>query len=236
MVSEPNEPSYYEVALTRRQVTVAFVVLLVCMVASFLAGVWVTRGAQAPGAVSTAVAAAPAAQTTDSQLPEYKFFTDRDSSAPKAPAAPSPAPTGPPAAAADPDTTLLADVGGDPVATAGGAADAGPETVDAGATDPELAPAPVAAPTAAAPAPTVYRDLQAGEMAVQVFSSADEQQARAILRQLKAAGYTVFLSPLATGNRQMFRVRVGPYTDRAAAERVADEVKQRFKLETWIAK
>lgn len=234
MVSEPNEPSYYEVALTRRQVTVAFVVLLVCMVASFLAGVWVTRGAQAPGAASTSMAAAAPAAQTDSQLPEYKFFTDRDGSAPAAAsAAPPPAPAGPPAAAADPDTTLLADVGGDPVATAGGAA-AGPETVDAGATDPE--PAPVAAPTAAAPAPTVYRELQAGEMAVQVFSSADEQQARAILRQLKAAGYTVFLSPLATGNRQMFRVRVGPYTDRAAAERVADEVKRRFKLETWIAK
>ncbi|KAB2959613.1 MAG: hypothetical protein F9K18_11505, partial [Thermoanaerobaculia bacterium] len=53
--TEPREPSYYEVALTHRQVLVAFVVLLTCLLAAFLSGVWVGRGAEP----ATRVAAAP---------------------------------------------------------------------------------------------------------------------------------------------------------------------------------
>ncbi len=38
-VGGAHEPSYYEIALTNRQVMVAFVVLLACVVAAFLSGV-----------------------------------------------------------------------------------------------------------------------------------------------------------------------------------------------------
>ena len=69
-----------------------------------------------------------------------------------------------------------------------------------------------------------------------MFSSADEEQARLVLRKLKAAGYTMFLSPMDTGGKYLFRVRIGPYTDRATAQRVSDEVKQRFGYQPWIAK
>jgi len=37
-VSEPHEPSYYEIALTNRQVVVAFVILLVCLLSAFFSG------------------------------------------------------------------------------------------------------------------------------------------------------------------------------------------------------
>ena len=40
-MSQSHEPSYYEIALTNRQVLVVFVVLLVCIVAAFFSGVWV---------------------------------------------------------------------------------------------------------------------------------------------------------------------------------------------------
>jgi len=43
-VSQSQEPSYYEIALTNRQVLVVFVVLLVCVVVAFVSGVWVGRG------------------------------------------------------------------------------------------------------------------------------------------------------------------------------------------------
>ncbi|MFY9825398.1 MAG: hypothetical protein WAM82_28740, partial [Thermoanaerobaculia bacterium] len=42
-MSEPHEPSYYEIALTNRQVVVAFVVLLVCLLSAFFSGVWIGR-------------------------------------------------------------------------------------------------------------------------------------------------------------------------------------------------
>ena len=40
-MSHSHEPSYYEIALTNRQVLVVFVVLLVCVVAAFFSGVWI---------------------------------------------------------------------------------------------------------------------------------------------------------------------------------------------------
>jgi cell division septation protein DedD len=51
---------------------------------------------------------------------------------------------------------------------------------------------------------------------------------------LRQAGYAAALSPIEVGNRTMHRVRVGPFRDRAEAERVAEQVKARFKLSTWI--
>jgi len=42
-VAETHEPSYYEIALTNRQVVVAFVILLSCVLAAFLSGVWIGR-------------------------------------------------------------------------------------------------------------------------------------------------------------------------------------------------
>ncbi len=58
--TEPREPSYYEVALTNRQVLVAFVVLLTCLLAAFLSGVWVGRGRAPVRAAATPAAVAPA--------------------------------------------------------------------------------------------------------------------------------------------------------------------------------
>ena len=40
-----HEPSYYEVALTNRQVVIGFVALLACVFTAFLAGVWLGRDA-----------------------------------------------------------------------------------------------------------------------------------------------------------------------------------------------
>jgi hypothetical protein len=60
-VSDSQEPSYYEIALTNRQVLYAFVILLVCILAAFIAGVWVGRG--------DAVSVAPQQAATDAESP-----------------------------------------------------------------------------------------------------------------------------------------------------------------------
>jgi DedD protein len=98
---------------------------------------------------------------------------------------------------------------------------------------PVPAPAPPAvAPPATSPAPT----LGANEMVVQVFSSPDLAQAKGIVEKLKKGGYSAFLSPVQVGTQTMQRVRIGPYDDRARAQKVADDVKKKYRLDTWITR
>ncbi len=73
-----------------------------------------------------------------------------------------------------------------------------------------------------------------GDLVVQVFSSNDANQARKVLGQLTSGGHPAFLSPVEVEGRTMYRVRIGPYTERGDAERVADTVKRAYKLDTWI--
>ena len=40
-MTNSHEPSYYEIALTNRQVVVAFVILLLCLVSAFFSGLWI---------------------------------------------------------------------------------------------------------------------------------------------------------------------------------------------------
>ncbi len=78
-MTEPHhEPSYYEIALTNRQVVVAFVILLACLLAAFFSGVWIGRGG-IELRHDQMVRATPPAQTTPEghTLEELKFFTDR---------------------------------------------------------------------------------------------------------------------------------------------------------------
>ena len=44
MESSEREPSYYEVALTHRQVLAGFVILLACLFAAFFSGIWMAQG------------------------------------------------------------------------------------------------------------------------------------------------------------------------------------------------
>lgn len=71
--SDSREPSYYEIALTNRQVLVAFVLLLVCMVVAFFSGVWIGRGG---GARAQAATAAASAGANEPPVAEFKFFSE----------------------------------------------------------------------------------------------------------------------------------------------------------------
>jgi cell division septation protein DedD len=76
-VSNSHEPSYYEIALTNRQVVVAFVILLVCLVAAFFSGVWIGRESGTRDAAEQMVrnAPPPAEEKKEGQnLEELDFF------------------------------------------------------------------------------------------------------------------------------------------------------------------
>jgi cell division septation protein DedD len=87
----PHEPSYYEIALTNRQVVVAFIVLLVCLVAAFFSGVWIGRESStralaqfvratppaSPGAEGAAASGTAAERPDGQALQEFKFFNDQ---------------------------------------------------------------------------------------------------------------------------------------------------------------
>jgi cell division septation protein DedD len=78
-VTEPHhEPSYYEIALTNRQVVVAFVILLACLLAAFFSGVWIGRGGVDLHRDQMVRATPPPQPPSEGRtLEELKFFADR---------------------------------------------------------------------------------------------------------------------------------------------------------------
>ncbi len=242
-VTESHEPSYYEIALTNRQVLVAFAILLACILVAFFSGVWVGRTGPASAQAAAAPAAAPATGQ-DKPLAEYRFFSEEGRPpGTTGAAAPPPSAKAPPLEPdPGPGTTLVDDVGGVEAAArtgapAGAAPEVGPGDAEPGA-PPAPAPAPPAAPARAPSAPPLQAPAEPreGEMVIQVFSSPDEPQAQRILERLTKAGFGAFLSPVRVGNQTMHRVRIGPFTDRAEAQRIADQVQQQFRLDTWITR
>ncbi|MGH9465514.1 MAG: hypothetical protein ACRD0X_07685, partial [Thermoanaerobaculia bacterium] len=113
-MSEPHEPSYYEVALSHRQVVWVFVVLLGCVVAAFLAGIWIGQQQETAMAVVGAASSAPEerAERQGRRLEELNFFSDESGTSPK------------PAVVPAPDKTLADDL--DAEQTAASAPPAGP--------------------------------------------------------------------------------------------------------------
>jgi len=239
IVRDSHEPSYYEIALTNRQVLVAFVVLLVSVLGAFVGGVWLGRGGRSGGEPAPVVVEKRAAQEPES-ADELTFYSERQAerrapaeraSTGKRPAVPSrrpPSKAQPPrgrtAAPAEtsPATTLAQDIG----------AERAPTTV----APPPSAPPPSAPPPSAPPpsARTTSPRASGPGFVIQVFSGRDEAQAREILKRLKADGRKAFLAPVAVGSLTMYRVRVGIFADRAAADRVASEITHKLKLDTWI--
>jgi len=219
-VSQSHEPSYYEIALTNRQVLIVFVVLLICVVAAFFSGVWIgKRDAPSPvlDLAQEGAAESTAAGDEGSAVGELHFFADEQVQQGEGPSL---------AEMADepqPETTLLEDLGG---------RESEPEVAVAGPDS--QAPAPV--PGQAASEPAAQAASASGGYVIQVFSSADEVQARKLLKQLGDGGYPVFLSPVEVGSQTMMRVRIGPYPQLANAESVAERIRREFRLDTWVTR
>ncbi|HEY6321811.1 MAG TPA: SPOR domain-containing protein [Thermoanaerobaculia bacterium] len=334
-VGGSHEPSYYEIALTNRQVVVAFVILLTCVVAAFFSGVWIGRESAARAQERLALlgrgrvleganADAGKGKQEGQALQEFKFFADQrpaaarvdlaakgdagsrserstladdlhrtgGSVAPEAPAgnaavgAAPRAASGAAAASASsaaatrnrrdgagsstaqatkaaqasqaPAAAEAAGEGeplpGTPQPAAGGehashasggsASSSKGAAATAGSGKAAISWSPAASATAdaspagagASPASPAgaAATVAAGEVVIQVFSTADKEQADKVRDGLVHAGFTAFLSPIAKGGQTMYRVRIGPFPSRTAAEPVAEKVRKERKLDTWI--
>ncbi len=240
-MSESREDSYYEVALSHRQVVWVFVVLLGCVVAAFLAGIWIGQQQPAAAVVAESPAGEERAGRPGRQLEELNFFRDEEG-APQ------------PAVAPIRGTTLAEDLEAERAAPS--APQAGPdpaaaiqETPKPAAPAPQPSPInrapvvpapPIEAPTSETPpSETPPADVPAapptGEgLVIQVFSSPDRGQAEQVVERLRGSGHPAFLSPTDVGGKPMFRVRIGPFEERSRAERVAESVRRAFRLDTWI--
>jgi len=267
-VANSHEPSYYEIALTNRQVVVAFVILLICLLCAFFSGVYIGREGtlrDQQQMVRTAPPAQPPANDEGRELDEFEFFDSANNraSAPdqRAELEPAAAPEKSPSNSSS-DTTLLEDFGGEDVAPApeedaeevteaetpaerrirerrereARRAAAAAEALSkpaAPAAEPAREEAPArprrGAETAAAPA-----SGSKGKVVIQVFSSAEKDQAERIRQRLANGGHPAFLSPVQVGGATMYRVLIGPYTTRGDAQKVADTVRKGYKLDTWI--
>jgi len=249
-VTNSHEPSYYEIALTNRQVVVAFVILLLCLVSAFFSGLWIGResAARAQEQIVRNTPPTPAEPQEGQELDEFRFFEDGQTPGPATPAAsPTPAPI-------QDTTTLLEDFGGegdqeavaDPDLPEGrrrrgrhANADADTDEREDEPAAPAPSPTPAAkatpAPTPAVP-PTVTPEprLARGQVVIQVFSSADLEQAESVRGRLIRGGHKAYLSPVQVAGRAMYRVRIGPFDSRGAAQKVAEQVRKDYKLDTWV--
>ncbi len=221
--------SYYEIALTSRQVISVFVVLLIAVLAAFLGGLWVGRRAAGPQ-VETVEAQAIESGTEegDEPLERFEFFSRNEESGD------GDAPAGEPERTAEleapePEAPAPAIVEDEPAEETSAPVD------DEPALEPEAeiaeGPAEVQAPVEAEVTPEAP---VAGSMVVQVFSSNNQVQAQSVVDQLRSGGFPALLSPVEVSGRTMYRVRIGPYGDRQVAEGIAQQVREQFRLETWI--
>ena len=228
-LSESNEPSYYEIALTNRQVLVSFVVLLSCVLAAFVSGVWLGR--KSDGGVPTGeeqLASAEALPADLEQLEEFKFPSEQQDAG-----TPAPPTTDTVVVEPKPRTTLAEDVGSSPPRATPPPPRPSPPPPRATPPPPRPAPPPPRAtpppPPAAAPPAAVAEGF-----VIQVLSTRDEARAKRVLGQLKQGGYPAFLSPVKVGSQVNHRVRIGPYPTRPPAENAAKEVNGKYKLDTWV--
>ncbi len=234
-----HQETYYEIALTNRQAMLLFLALLVIPVVSFLLGMKVGRNPEIP-AINTNQAAAwdpeemgtpaepiaqPAPQALREAPPEAEAVDPEPTTLAAEVSREEWTPETPPAAAATEavsvETTLDPQIKSEPV-------ESGAEKKPVEESNPPAAPVLVPKRTRA-PAPE-----NPDGYFVQVFSSQNEEQAREILANLEAAGYTAFLREAPVGTETTYRVRVGPFSSRVAADKSATDLRKEFKVSTWV--
>jgi DedD protein len=213
---EPNEPSYYEVALTNRQVLAAFVVLLSCLLIAFFSGIWIGRG----GAEGRPVPEASGVEAAAGEVPleEFRFFSEDRKAVPVP--TPTPASERPERIEPQPGRSLAEDVGA-----------LEPEEVAPTPAPPAATPRPTPAPPRPTAAPAA---APAGAFYVQVFSSGLEDRAKRFQEEVGRLGHPAFISKVTRDGREIFRVRVGPFPTREEAQPVLEKIRQRINREAIV--
>ena len=267
-MSQPDEPSYYEIALTNRQVVVAFVILLGCLLAAFFSGVWIGKG-HLPVVQQAVVSTPPVNATVEAggKAEPLDFFEDIQAKGSDAATGPKPRPrpgtepapapiaeAGPPADRTAPKSMLDR---GEEEGTAGTATPAPGQGAGAPAGAAMPAPEGVGPASDHAKNPAAERraanrarreaakaqrsrvaggdpEPAAGSVIIQVFASPAREEAIKVRNRLRAGSQKAYLSPSTVKGKTLYRVRIGPFGSREAAQATADKVRRAYKLDTWV--
>jgi len=97
--------------------------------------------------------------------------------------------------------------------------------------EPEPAPAPAAVKPAA---PAAQPAAPSGSWVIQVGSFSQKLNASGLRDRLKKAGYASYLQETSSGNVMAWRVLVGPYETRAAAEKQRDRITREHHLKGMV--
>jgi cell division protein FtsN len=219
-----TDDGFHEIQLSGKQLVALFMAATVVLVSTFLCGVQIgrnirggDRGIAADGSdASAAAAAAPPPASTPTE------------------AAPSSGPPAaePPAPAQDDELSYAKRLQqADPAAS---------EKLPA--TPPEPAPAPVtprpAETKTAAPAqPPIVATQPVGRPGawiVQLSANKDRGQAASVARDLVAKGYPAFVLDPAPGAPAIYRVQVGGYPDRDAADEAARRLEREEHFKPYV--
>ncbi len=229
MTEEKAGPVHYQVSVTGRQAAGFFLCLLAALGLSYFFGM--KTGAAAKRGLDPI-----AALTAQSDIPVPA--AEPDGRGEKPAAEPTEAPIGFVAPTPEPAREPTATVPPTPRATPKPTVKAEPPPVE----EPkvvELAPPPTAVPTKkSAVTPVAAKEPAATKQGddlfwVQVLVTSSPEKADGLSKKLKTDGFKPDVA-LVPGKKALFRVRVGPYPDRAKAEAGAKKVEKLEKLETTI--
>ena len=115
----------------------------------------------------------------------------------------------------------------------------------AAAAPPPLAPSPaVGQPRAQSVSSAPRRQTAAGDLPVvvetgyriQVTAADDLDEGREMVARLTSNGYPAYLTRATVGNSEVFRVRVGPFENLAAAEETASRLRAAGHAGAWITR
>jgi cell division septation protein DedD len=230
-MSASQDDSYREIQLSGKQLVFSFMAGVVILVAVFLMGLQVGRGVLmargAPGD-STATAAEsepppPSASTTPGSASSPATAGEKLSYAERLGASEPPAESLKTASPAPPEAPPMPR-SESPVPV--------PE-----AAPPAPSPAPAPTTTAAASAPAAKSTESGGAgFAIQVAALREADEADAIVKRLAAKGYPAYVVAPAKGTPQVYRVRVGKFTDRREADTVAARLQKEEQFKPWIVR
>lgn len=81
---------------------------------------------------------------------------------------------------------------------------------------------------------TAVASTRAGSWAVQLGAFSTAEDANKLRARLQAAGFAGFVDKLAAEGQTLWRVRAGPETDRANADKLRERIKDKLKVEGMI--
>jgi cell division septation protein DedD len=97
-------------------------------------------------------------------------------------------------------------------------------------------PVPSTEPQTAADVPQATPSVDVPGYKIQVTAAPNMREGRAVVEQLTSAGYPAYISTAIVENREVIRVRVGPFETLAAAQEKASQLQTAGYKGAWISR